>query len=178
MSAPLRLFALAPLALSACFLVEGPSGGPMPQFEIDPSCELAGALVVEVGDGTVGFAPLADGAGPPINYGPQGGMHVFAGVRVGNLELERSDRVRVRLGLFDAEACPTLGEPCTGDPSWGGGEWVFADPEAPELVDAHTIEEGAMAIVLDELPANVVLQAIVEDTCGRVGLAQHDIAQI
>jgi hypothetical protein len=68
---------LLPL-LAACPLFgsgnNGPGGvGMGGSFERDPSCELDGTLLVELGDGSDGFVALADGEGPSVHHGSQGG---------------------------------------------------------------------------------------------------------
>src|SRR5688572_2897194 len=84
----------------------GPGGVDMGgAFELDPSCELDGELVVELGDGTDGFVPLAEGLGPNVFHGSQGGTHMFLGVRIGNLALDRYEVVRVTTGMFDPAQC-------------------------------------------------------------------------
>src|SRR5262245_4279217 len=88
--------------VSACFLFGNGGGGAGPsgvemggEFELDPSCMLDGTLEVELGDGSNGFTPLADGESPVTHHGPQGGTHMWIGVRIGNLALDRYDVVRV-----------------------------------------------------------------------------------
>src|SRR5689334_14085613 len=58
---------------------------PSDDFYLD-SCpsDVSGPLIVEAGSGEAAFAPFDAGQGPHVNYGPQGGQHVFMAVRVTN----------------------------------------------------------------------------------------------
>ncbi|HET6582046.1 MAG TPA: hypothetical protein VFG69_01340 [Nannocystaceae bacterium] len=151
---------------------DGPGGVEMGgDFEVDPSCMLDDALVVELGDGTDGFAMLADGDGPTLHFGPQGGTHMWLGVRVGNLALDRYDVVRLTVGIFDPSQCESEA-PCDGPPRLMG-EWVLGEVEPLDPVDEHTIEQDQLTFIVDIEGEDVVLQARVEDPCGQTGLTQR-----
>lgn len=145
-----------------------PQGG---AFHHDPSCELDSALTIELGDGTSGFVALAPGQGPVEHFGPQGGNHAFASVRIGGLALDRYDIVLVQLGVFGAEQCPSTTSPCVGDPSFGLGTWVLGDAIELDPIDEQTIEEDQLRVGVGT--GALVLQAQAEDPCGQVGLAQQ-----
>lgn len=177
-----RAFLLAALSqLAACpFFGIGQGGGGGPSgvemggdFELDPSCMLDGELEVELGDGSEGFVALAEGESPTTHHGPQGGTHMWLGVRIGNLALDRYEGVRVTTGMFDPAQCEPLGEPCEAPAMWFTGQWVLGDDEHLDVVDDTTIEQDELTAVFDIQGQELVLQAWVEDPCGRVGLAQH-----
>lgn len=178
---PLRASALLVLLsqLAACPFFGGPGGGGPegPQmggeFELDPACVLDDALDVELGDGSDGFAALGDGVSPQVHHGSQGGTHMWIGVRIGNLALDRYDIVRVTTGVFDPAQCEPLGAPCETPAMWQTGQWVLGDVEPLDPIDEHTIEQDRLTHIFDIHGQELVLQAWVEDPCGQVGLAQH-----
>jgi hypothetical protein len=51
-------------------------------IEIDPNCEVSAELLVELGQGEHGFAPLEQGYMPRVHNGAQGGQHIFVAVRI------------------------------------------------------------------------------------------------
>lgn len=138
------------------------------EFELDPTCELEGTLTVEVGDGFEEFVPLDDGQAPAIYSGPQGGRHHFVAVRVGNVALERYDRLELELDAYFPGECPDDGEPCEAT-SWSQTLVLGGDPEW-RVVDG-SVEEYGIAVQMDG--EDVVVQARVLDPCGREGWAQH-----
>lgn len=163
---------LSILVASICACPAGaPTGVPQGgELEHDPTCTLAGSLSVEIGDGTEGFLAVAPGEGPVAHSGPQGGMHSFAGVRIGDLALDRYDVVLVELTMFAASECPEPGRACTGAPMNVSRSWVLGDVAPLEVVDDDTIEQDRLVVPVGE--GAVVLQARVEDPCSRTGLGQ------
>lgn len=111
----------APVAPLACLLVAGcpwlaeppPSGPPCEddvtgcenngEFVEDPSCELSGALDVELGEGEDVFQSLAPGELPEAHTGIQGGQHIWAAVRVKNPALDRPS-LKLRIALSTCES--------------------------------------------------------------------------
>lgn len=187
-----RQWALALVWLcSGCFLFgRGPDGDPCDDdrfgcegdgsgFEIDPTCELEGELMVMVGAGEDGFEPLSEGESPPVIWGSQGGQHTVLGVRVENPALDRYDRLRVELGLFNASQCPApeddaLIEPCAGDPPGGARVLVLGRDMPLQETEEGWVEEHGMVMFFDAVgEADVVIQAIADDPCGRQGVARH-----
>jgi hypothetical protein len=169
---------LSQLAACPFFFGNGGGGGPSGvemggEFALDPSCVLDGSLDVELGDGSDGFRELADGESPVVHHGPQGGTHMWLGVRIGNLALDRYDEVRVTTGMFDPSQCEHEGAPCDAPAEWHTGQWVLGDDEHLDPIDEHTIEQDQLTAVFDIHGQELVLQAWVEDPCGQVGLAQH-----
>jgi hypothetical protein len=158
-------------ALAACPGSSAPTSVPEGgAFQHDPSCMLDGSLSIEIGDGTDGFRALAPGVGPEQHFGPQGGSHSFAGVRIGNVALDRYDVVLVELTMFEASECPELGRACTGAAMNVPGTWVLGDVAPLEIVGDDTIEQDKLLVPVGD--GEVVLQALAEDPCGRVGLGQ------
>ncbi|HWB76201.1 MAG TPA: hypothetical protein VG755_14625 [Nannocystaceae bacterium] len=173
------LAALSQLAACPFFGIGGDDGGGPGgvqmggDFELDPSCELDDMLEVELGDGSEGFVALGEGQSPTTHHGPQGGTHMWLGVRIGNLALDRYEMVRVTTGMFDPAQCEPLGEPCETPAAWHTGQWVLGDDEHLDAIDEHTIEQAELTAVFDIHGQELVLQAWVEDPCGQVGLAQQ-----
>ena len=66
---------------------------PPAQFELDPECFIDGDLDVEIGWGQEVFHDF--GEVPEVQYGFQGGQHIFWGIRVSNAALDRYDLLRV-----------------------------------------------------------------------------------
>lgn len=161
--------------LAACPQPVDPGLAPGGEFERDPTCTLTGTLTVEIGEGSGGFTPLAANASPEVHYGSQGAQHIFVGVRVSGLALDRYDTLRTLLTWYPASECPTLGEPCEGE-YYGYNEWVLGDVAPLEIVDDDTIEQGDLRLVL-EGGGDIIVQAEVEDPCGRRGLAQLPMSQ-
>lgn len=58
------------------------------QFELDPSCTLEGELELVLGQGQTQFEPLGPDEVPNINYGFQGGQHIWAALQVHNPALD------------------------------------------------------------------------------------------
>lgn len=102
--------------LAATFVLGCPNPGPGPceddafgcevsgGLELDPSCELDGELVVELGWGLDDFSAF-DEEPARIWHGFQGGTHTFLGVRVPNAALDRYERIEVtfRHDVIEAE---------------------------------------------------------------------------
>lgn len=177
LGAALLVVAVAPS--TGCFLFgtggdDGPDGVEMGGgFELDPSCELDGELSLAIGDGAEGFTALGDGQSPQVFHGPQGGSHMWLGVRIGNVALERYDVVRVASEMFDPAQCLEVGQPCEGPGQWHSGEWVLGDVTELEPIDAHTLEQDRLTAIFDIHGQALVLQVTVEDPCGQVGFAEH-----
>ncbi|MBX7078315.1 MAG: hypothetical protein K1X88_03940 [Nannocystaceae bacterium] len=164
--------ALVPLLLwlAACPADESHEVLPGGAFQHDPACMLDAPLAIEIGDGTLGFGALDPGEGPMVHFGSQGGQHMFVGVRIAGLALDRYDRVLVEAGWYEREQCPTLGVPCSGEVS-SDEVWVLGDVAPLHPVGADTIEQDGMRLYL-EYGGEIVLQVRAEDPCGQQGLAQ------
>lgn len=173
-----RIAALGCLWACNCFLI-GPRGDDLPdedcascysdaEFELDPSCELPGELTIELGDGADDFLPLADGEAPEIYSGPQGGHHHYVAVRVGEVALDRYDRLELEIDAYLPGECPDDGEPCDDGP-WHQTLVLGGDPQW-RVVEGN-VEEYGIPVLMDG--DDVVVQVRVMDPCGREGWAQH-----
>ncbi len=138
------------------------------EFELDASCELEGTLTVEVGDGANEFLPLADGESPQMYSGPQGGAHHYVAVRIGDVALDRYDRIQVEIDAYFPDECPDDGEPC--GPSAFTQTLVLGGSPAWRVVDGAVEEYG---IVVPMNGEDVTVQVRALDPCGREGWAQQ-----
>lgn len=152
--------------------------------EVPPleGCTLSSELVVTLGQGLEAFAPLA--AGEPLTLIPGGGgfqagggSHASVALRIEGAALDRYDVLGARLGVYEAHACTEAADgtrTCQGV-AWVGNRSVLLG-DGPELnvVEGVVEEFGLTMIMQSEGIDALVLQAIVEDPCGRVGVAHHD----
>ncbi len=136
------------------------------EFELDETCALPGALTVAIGEGPDDFLPLADGERPEFHAGFQGGGHSFFSVQVGNVELDRYDRLEVAVDVYHPQACPDDGTHCS--PS-NQRRVVVLDGDPWTLVDGLVQEHG----IILPLEGQTVAQITVRDPCGQTGWAQH-----
>lgn len=138
------------------------------EFELDPTCELEGELTVEIGDGPSDLRLLDDGEPPELYSGAQGGQHHYVSLRVGNVALDRYDRLEVEIDAYYPDECPDDGEPCAagsfsqtlvlgGSPPW-------------RVVDGYVEEYGIPVQMNGE---DVVVQVHALDPCGREGWVQQ-----
>jgi len=137
---------------------------------------LGTTLEVEVGTGEQTFASFAEGTGPVINYGPQGGQHVFMGVRVDNADLQWSPRLKLAFYLGQGEGCAPPAAGVTDLPtcavSLGKRELVLGGAGFELETDAAGAVEEYGLVVFVDVPdsAKTGLVAVrVEDQCHRVG---------
>lgn len=145
-------------------------------------CELEGELTIEIGFGMSAFAPLADGE-PPATYSGGGGFqaasasHVGAALRIGGAALDRYDVLGAQVSVYEAGVCVTMGEDsrmCDGVP-WIADRSVLLG-DGPELnVVGSVVEEYGITMPIESLgPGAYVVQALVLDPCGQMGVAHHD----
>lgn len=138
------------------------------EFELDATCELEGTLTVELGDGASELRPLADGEAPELYSGPQGGRHHYVAIRVGDVALDRYDRLELQLDAYLPGECPDDGEPCA--PGSFSHTLVLGGSPPWRVIDGG-VEEYGIVVPMDG--EDVVVQAQVLDPCGREGWAQH-----
>lgn len=141
-------------------------------FELDSTCELAGPLTVEIGEGEQSFSLLADGEEPDFHTagGFQGGVsqHYYLALTVGDVAPERYDRLLVEVETYAVGECPDDGLPC-GTSDWGQ-TFVLGGPDQRwTLDDGQVVETGIFMPHYDQ----VMVQVTVTDPCNRVGWAQH-----
>lgn len=70
--------------------------------------EISGPTSIEVGTGQFDYEPVTEGQELPIVEGPQGGYHVWLGLRARNLDPRN---LRIDSQLFDAESDDTGAPP-------------------------------------------------------------------
>ncbi len=144
-------------------------------------CDLEGELSVEIGAGLEAFEPMSDGE-PPREYSGGGGfqgpaaMHVGVGLRIGGAALDRYDVIGARVGVYEAGACMTMADGsqmCDGVPWIADRSVLLGDGPALNVVDGM-VEEFGLTMPIEPLtPGQYVVQAIVEDPCGQLGVAHH-----
>lgn len=141
-------------------------------FALDPTCTLEGELEVAVGQGYDAFESLSGGL--DVQYGVQGGQHIFAAVRVANPALDRYDRL---------EAAFQVADPCGRGEDEGDCPWVFGErtvvlgggASLSVTADGAVVGYGYV-LVLEESPdAGHEYSVTVRDPCGRTGTATHRI---
>jgi hypothetical protein len=137
-------------------------------FVEDPTCELTGALELELGEGQDVYSPLATGEMPEVYDGFQGGQHIWLGVRVKNPDLQHSSlRIDIALSVCEMQC---------GDPQ----NWSL-DNERTLVVGSRTItltengwfeEEGVLVTLgIWGVATHRRVEMVVTDPCGREGLA-------
>ncbi|MEZ4467928.1 MAG: hypothetical protein R3F60_01745 [bacterium] len=124
-------------------------------------------LSVELGTGRSAFVALAEGETPPLNYGPQGGVHLFGSVRVFGAQLDRYSSLELR---FTLEVGPAT---CPGDmPCREIREERTVLLEGPLNVTADgVVEEPGFVVFADAIEGvdgPVYFRVQVTDPCGRV----------
>jgi len=146
-------------------------------------CELNGELAVEIGHGFEAFAPLAEGEPPPFISGGggfQGGgsSHTAWALRIDGAALDRYDVIGAQLGVYSLEDCSVLpdGSRMCGDVPWIGSRSVLLGDGNALPVVGDTVEDFGLTVPMDGSASfgDFVLQVIVEDPCGQLGVAHHD----
>jgi len=138
--------------------------------------DLTDPLEVEVGTGETSFSAFADGAGPVVHYGPQGGQHVFLGLRVTNPRLDLSPKLKVTFYLGQGPDCapPATGEVASCAMRLGTRTLILGAPGFELIINGEGDVEEAGLIVFVEAPSREVPSLItvtVEDPCRRIGSA-------
>jgi hypothetical protein len=181
MTSRLLVFAAAaPLLLGGCpFLFPNdPSGPPCEDdllgcndntetFEIDPECTLEGDLELVLGEGVEEFEALEPDQVPMINYGTQGGQHIWAALQVRNPSLDHPMlKVGITVSTCSASDC--------SDPS----SWTIDNTR--ELVagqaDVAVTDEGWFEVLRMLVTVQAYafesrgrVEVLVTDQCGRQG---------
>lgn len=136
--------------------------------------ELGPGLEVEVGTGEESFVSFPDQQGPEIHYGPQGGQHVFVGLRVKNARLDLSPLLKFNFYIGQGEGC---GAPETGDElpvcttTLGLRELVLGGPGFEMTPNAEGVIEMSGLVVFVSVPladgGPKLVAMRVEDPCHR-----------
>lgn len=136
-------------------------------FEIDPTCELTGELVVEAGHGENEFIALAPGDLVPAEFGSQGGQHLFGAFRVLNADLTRYDMLSVVVEVQWASSEETMGY----------RDIVLGLDEPIPTASDGAVEVSGLLVFLVSWPRTVPKRLVytVQDPCGRTGTAVHEI---
>ncbi len=160
-------------------------------FALDPACELQGALEVEVGTGSgEGFEAFAAAAGPKVHFGDQGGQHIFLSVRVGGVDLDRYEVLKLGIELRgettpweveDDKGCPWrshLIDDGTCDTLFGERELVLGVKKSMATDTAGRVVADDLLIVLAYWPPESELSLTVSalDPCGQEGLVAHSFS--
>ena len=144
------------------------SGG----FRVDPSCTLTGTLQVEIGQGEQAYEALSDGEKPVVYHGPQGGSHVFGGLRVTNPAVD-FPRLRAEFRVDDdvPERCD-VPDPCP--PGKVARRRVDLGPDL-NVGAGGAVEEAGIVLFLDpyNLSDSGVITLDVQDACDRRGRVEH-----
>ncbi len=138
--------------------------------------EMSGPLEVEVGTGESSFSAFQQGAGPVVHTGPQGGQHVFMGVRVTNANVAVSPLLKLRFYLGQGEGCVAPAAGATEIPTCavtlGQRELVLGSTGFElHLNAAGEVEESGL-VVFVSVPSSALASLVavtVEDQCRRTG---------
>jgi len=138
--------------------------------------DVSGPLDVAVGTGESKFTAFTAGAGPVVNYGPQGGQHVFMGVHVANARIDISPRMKLRFYLGQGAGCGPPVEPDGAIPTCavalGQRQLELGSPGFELHTNAAGQVEEYGLVVFVGVPATDVPSLVavtVEDQCHRIG---------
>ncbi len=138
--------------------------------------DVTGALEVEIGSGETSFGAFADGAGPFVHHGPQGGQHVFMAVRVNNARLDVSPRLKLTFYLGQGD-CVDSGEAGPSCPvKLGARTLVLGGTGYTVHTNAAGAVEESGLVVFVEIPDSTLpglVAVTVEDQCRRAGEASQ-----
>lgn len=148
-----------------------------PGFELDPSCELTGALGVELGDGDGRFSSLGPGERPQITEGGQGASHMYFGLRITGADLSRYDLLKVTLWTGDSRYDPETGSTSCdftheGCQVLGEKDIILGSSRPVRTVSDDVVEEYGLLLVGAPYVGRY-LKVDVQDPCGRTGRDTH-----
>jgi len=152
------------------------------------ACELDGELTVTIGTGSSAFSLLASGqvprtgtaggsSGSGQSPGSPGSIHAIFALRIEDAALDRYEQLAARIGIFEADRCTDFGTDriCDGSPWIADRMVVLGAGPTLNVVDGGIVEEYGLTASMDELEMGAyVIQAIVEDPCGQLGVSHHD----
>ncbi len=135
------------------------------------ACPELGPLTVTLGAGQNSFRTVSEASPPEIEFGFQGGQHVFLGFRVGDVQLDLDPKIRVTMWLAEGEDCspgaPTNEVPI-GCQSLGIRQVVMGG-RVPLQVAGDVVEESGLLLFVDPPSrGRHVVSVEVEDVCGRL----------
>lgn len=141
-------------------------------------CERAAlvAPTIELGTGGETFEPVADGDYLPVTFGPQGGFHVWGGVRTagfdpGESALLAQYEVGVNLRFY-----MEIDDVIIADSGWLSRPMEGDEYEAELAGEAMFMEQWPYfgdGFETDQVEATYHVQ--IEDSCGNVGDAQTSV---
>ncbi len=131
------------------------------ELVLDAHCSNDEPLMVEVGQGRDEFEPLEAEMAPEIDYGDQGGRHVFLAARVLNPDPDH--------GTFELGFRLAYSSPDSGDALFERVLVVRGDR------DVRIFEQTGMVLVIDPPydSTSGLLELRVRDSCGRIADASH-----
>ncbi len=138
-------------------------------FMLDPSCTLEGDLELVLGQGETEFSALGPDEVPMINYGFQGGQHIWAALQVHNPALDYP-QLKVEITVS------TCGSGNCDDPNnWNLDTTRELVPDGTTLrvTDEGWFEQIQMVVIVDSYGSGTQgrVEMLVTDPCGRQGYA-------
>jgi hypothetical protein len=137
-------------------------------FVEDPTCELTGDLVIELGEGEDEFVALAAGELPSLNFGVQGGQHVWLAVRVKNPALDRpSLKIQATMSYcLDS---------CDNPANWQDDvvREIVVGSRTLTVTDEGWFEQASILVILGNWGSGLErrVEVLVTDPCSRQGYA-------
>lgn len=177
-----RVASVFSLLLTGCFLLpfgnddEG-DGGPcdsdvlgcennLDKFQLDPSCTLEGELELVLGQGESQFNPLVPDQVPDLNYGFQGGQHIWGAVQVLNPAFDYP-LLKIEITVSTCSASD-----CTDPNNWtiDNTRELVAD-ETTMTIDSEKFEQLQMLVTVDSYGPDSLgrVEMRVTDPCARQG---------
>lgn len=141
---------------------------PSPDLPRSGGCETDDALVLTLGAGETDYQDLALGQTPPLEFGPQGGQHVWLALRVENPSPNPTSLDVVLLA--DEMLC----EGC----DWRQvGGWQRTLPDPRSMSDDRPPVWVGLQLILSQWNAGLERRFTVEaaDHCGRLGGLVHPV---
>ncbi len=145
------------LAVGSCDATNG-TAGPSPPIDVPDTPD---TLSVEVGTGVAAFEPLVDGGEVELVFGPQGGFHVWTGVR-----LRGADFTEGYVNLQAAHQGGTL----AGLPSSEAVQFIAAASESKDAAGLRTFVTHKLASGTE-----LTLRTEVVSRDGRHGAAERRV---
>lgn len=137
------------------------------KFEIDPTCTLDGELELVLGQGETEFEPLGPGMVPTINYGVQGGQHIWTALQVHNPALDYP------LLKIDITVSTCYASNCSSPSSWtvDNTRELVTDQTTMTVTDEGWFEQLRMLVLVSTYGSGTTgrVELLVTDACARQG---------
>ncbi|MFV8752042.1 hypothetical protein ACNOYE_15965 [Nannocystaceae bacterium ST9] len=141
--------------------------GNLDEFQLDPSCTLEGELELVLGQGETSFEAIAPGMVPNVNYGFQGGQHIWAALQVHN---GATDYPQLKIDIT-VSTC-SAGD-CSSPSAWtiDNTRELVADQDTMTITDEGWFEQLRMLVTVDAYGSGSRgrVEMLVTDPCGRQG---------